>query len=461
MTGIILKATDIQDFCIVNQTAMQKPIKLIPMLKLGLKVGFLMGIIFFVLQISGIAKAADIRKNTRPTLFKDTDISVSTAIQTAINTGALLYPNSVERFYARNGNKLVWIAPEKIKTHDWDAMLLLDCVVQYGLMPADYHPTQLTYDQLHLLIEHPEKVSENQKAAYDILLTDAMIALINHLHFGKLNLNYSPEKLDAGNFNGCHADLELANALNTLNQENFLIAIESLQPKTKAYTNLQYHMHLLTGVYTEDNYEFPDSVIKKMAINLERLRWLANQETTYIAVNIPSFTLEFHQPDTTYQFRMLAGKPITPTPQFTSAIGTIQISKGWNASSKRIYFTFYNRDGIYLGNTPDQSDFKKGNRATTNSTLNVEHAQQLAGLLLANDGNLKSLPLITKALKNNEMRKFILKNKMPFQVTYLTCAVNEGELFLYNDVYQLDQGLEMKLYNISNTLALGLSAQNK
>jgi len=59
------------------------------------------------------------------------------------------------------------------------------------------------------------------------------------------------------------------------------------------------------------------------------------------------------------------------------------------------------------------------------------------------------------------VRKFVLKQKIPFKVTYITCAVDEGVLVMYNDVYQLDQNLEMKLYNVTNTLALGLSAKNK
>ena len=458
MTAIILKLATVRELCIVNQNNMQKPIKIIPVLQLGLKVSVIIAVIFFFLQMVSTAKAAVVHlRNTALQSFY-IDSSVFLAIQTAKNSGGLLYPLSVERFYAKNGNKLAWIAPETIKTHAWDAMLLLDCVIQYGLIPADYHPSQLTYDQLHLLLEHPEKVTKSEQAAYDILLTDALIALINNLHYGKLNVNYPPEKLDAGKFDGCHAGVELANALN---QQNFITAIESLQPQTMAYCSLQYHMHLLTGLYTGDNYELSETDVKKMAINMERLRWLANDEISYVAVNIPSFTLEFYQPDTVYRLRVLAGEPVTPTPSLVSAITSIQVSKGWNASSRRIYFTFYNRDGIYLGNTPDQLSFKKDDRAVTDRTLNVEHAQKLAALLLTNDGNFKRVPLITKRLKKNEARTFSLKKKIPFEVTYITCAVNEGILVIYNDVYQLDADLEMKFYNVTNTLAVDLSTKNK
>ena len=456
MTVVILKPVVDQELCIVNQNDMQKPIKIIPVLQLGLKVSVIIAFIFIFLQMVGTAKASVLHLRNKALQSFNIDSSVFLAIQTAKNSGGLLYPLSVERFYAKNGNKLAWTAPEYIKTHAWDAMLLLDCVIQYGLIPADYHPTQLTYDQLHLIIEHPEKVSESQRAAYDILLTDALITLINNLHYGKLNVNYPPVKLDAGKFDGCHAGVELANALD---QQNFITAIESLQPQTMAYCNLQYHMHLLTGLYTGDNYELSETAVKKMAINMERLRWSANDGKSYVTVNIPSFTLEFYRPDTVYQFRVLAGEPVNPTPSIESAINSIQVSKGWDAESRHIYFTFYNRDGVYLGNTPDQLSFKKEDRAVTDRTLNVEHAQKLAALLLTNDGNLKSVPLITKRLKKNEARTFSLKKKMPFNVSYITCAVNKGLLVTYTDIYQLDPDLEMKFYNVINTLALDLSTK--
>ena len=267
---------------------MQKSIKINPFLPLGLKFGVIVGLIFFFVQMPDEAKAAALHsKNETIFPYRD-DNSVSTAIQTAKNTGSLLFPLTVERFYAKNGDKLVWIVPEKIKPHSLDAMLLLDCVVQYGLVSADYHPKELTYNQLHRLIDHPDKVTDSKKASYDILLTDAMIAMINNLHFGKLNVNYTPDKLDAGNFEGCHADLELTNALN---QKDFMSAIESVQPKDHEYDNLQYQMYLLTGLYICDNYELSETDIKKMAINMERLRWAANDDITYVSVNIPSFTL--------------------------------------------------------------------------------------------------------------------------------------------------------------------------
>jgi len=180
----------------------------------------------------------------------------------------LYYPNSVERFYQQNGYQLAWIAPDTIKTHAWDAMLLLDCVKQYGLNHGDYHPKVLLYPELHKLID--QKGTPEEAAAYDILLTDAMIRFINDLHYGKLNPVYTTERIDNGLKFKAESELLIA-----LQGNDFLRAIDYTQPKSKLYFDLQDHMRLLVGQRSGDCYVIPPSLIRKMAINMERLRWIS------------------------------------------------------------------------------------------------------------------------------------------------------------------------------------------
>jgi L,D-transpeptidase YcbB len=182
--------------------------------------------------------------------------------------GNLYYPNSVERFYQQNGYQLAWIAPDTIKTHVWDAMLLLDCVRQYGLNHEDYHPKLLLYPELHDLID--QKGTLEEAAAYDILLTDAMIRFINDLHYGKLNLVYTNKRIDNGVKFKAEHELLIA-----LQGNDFLRAIDYTQPRSKLYVDLQDHMRLLVGQRSGDCYVIPPSLIRKMAINMERLRWIS------------------------------------------------------------------------------------------------------------------------------------------------------------------------------------------
>jgi len=181
--------------------------------------------------------------------------------------GILYYPHLVERFYQQNGNKLAWIAPDTVKTHAWDAMLLLDCIKQYGLNHDDYHPDLLLYPTLHKLIENG---SDRGKAKYDILLTDAIIRLINDLHYGKLNPIYTETRINDGTQFKADAILILA-----LQSNAFLTCIDEVQPNSKLYADLQDHMRLLVGQRSGDCYVIPPELIRKMAINMERLRWIS------------------------------------------------------------------------------------------------------------------------------------------------------------------------------------------
>ena len=182
------------------------------------------------------------------------------------NKSSLYYPRSVERFYKANGYQMAWVAPDTVKSHVYDAMLLLDCVRQYGLSHADYHPKQLLYLTLQKLVK--SQGTKDEEAAFDILMTDAMIRFVNNLHYGKLNPVYTPAKLDRGVKFKADAALLVA-----LKSTNFLMAIDSVQPKSKLYIDLQNHMRLLAGQRVGDCYEIPEALIQKMAINMERLRW--------------------------------------------------------------------------------------------------------------------------------------------------------------------------------------------
>lgn len=183
----------------------------------------------------------------------------------------LYYPKSVKRYYQQNDFKPAWIKNKDQPKQTFSAMMLLDCVLQFGLAHVDYHPDELIYDNLQTMIDTPEKVSVQQRARFDILLTDAIITLINHLHYGKLNPDYSAKRIDGLiNLSGFNAITELTKANG---EGDFMDAILTAQPKSKAYADLQRYMRLVKGQNAGDCYEVPESEMRKVAINMERLRW--------------------------------------------------------------------------------------------------------------------------------------------------------------------------------------------
>jgi murein L,D-transpeptidase YcbB/YkuD len=274
-------------------------------------------------------------------------------------TGHLYYPKSVLRLYKQNGFTPAWIKPQNGEGPTWQAMLMLDCVLQFGLSHADYHPKELLYDKLHNILDTPGKVDLGQQARFDIMLTDAIITFMNNLHYGKLNPDYPARKID-GNMNGrFQADKFLIQALK---QTNTMGAIASVQPKSKEYRAMQRKMHLLEGLYQNDCYETPQAVIRKIAINMERLRWVNMDDGAYIHINIPSYTLKLHLRDSTYFFRIIAGKPGTPTPTLQSTVGYVTTAPKLKVPLKMLpgkILPKVKTDNLYLQNNHLATDNKK------------------------------------------------------------------------------------------------------
>lgn len=179
------------------------------------------------------------------------------------------YPLSVQRFYQQEGFRLVWILKDTVKTPVWDAMLLLECVPQYGLNTVDFYPQELTYDNLHQM--QTGNAGDNEKAYFDVKMTDAIITLINYLHYGKLNPYFPKSKIDARSVIQFRADARLIDALD---QKELIPAILVMQPHSEAYILMQSHMQLLTTKYSGSNYVKPVHAIHQLAINMERLRWI-------------------------------------------------------------------------------------------------------------------------------------------------------------------------------------------
>jgi L,D-transpeptidase YcbB len=418
----------------------------------------------------------------------------------------LYYPKTVSRLYQEKKFKPLWIKPQGGEGEAWQAMLLIDCVKQFGLSYADYHPKELLYDQLHNILDTPKKVSITKQARFEIVLTDAIITFINHLHYGKLNPYFTMGQIDAGKVNGFSAEAALIIALV---QKDFITSIADAQPKSKEYHDLQYHMRKLTGLLQGDCYEIPEADIRQMAINMERLRWADIQGNNYIHINIPSYTLMLHKPDTTYRLKIIVGKPGNPTPTLSSKITYFSTAPEWNVPANifrkellpkamrnpdylennnfslynkkgeyilptianliqiskspsgyyarqssgcdnalgQVVFRFANPFSIYLHDTPEQQLFAKKDRALSHGCIRVEQAIKLADLILTNDGSASKIKAMHQAAAAYKKQSFPLKRALPIKITYLTCIVDEGVLTKFKDVYDLDKSLEMALYD--------------
>ena len=127
-------------------------------------------------------------------------------------------------------------------------------------------------------------------------------------------------------------------------------------------------------------------------------------------------------------------------------------SAGCDNSLGLIVFRFRNVYDVYLHDTPEQKLFKAADRAFSHGCIRVEHAKELATLLLTNDGAKAQIKAMRNAIAAYQTKDFKLHTQVPIKITYLTCEMHEGELILHPDIYNLDKSLELALYGGNETL---------
>ncbi|HEY1008141.1 MAG TPA: hypothetical protein VGD92_13200, partial [Sphingobacteriaceae bacterium] len=62
----------------------------------------------------------------------------------------LHFPNRIKKIYAENSYRYLWAGKDR-QVQLREALMTLDCVIQFGLTPELYHPAQLTSEQTTFL----------------------------------------------------------------------------------------------------------------------------------------------------------------------------------------------------------------------------------------------------------------------------------------------------------------------
>jgi murein L,D-transpeptidase YcbB/YkuD len=463
----------------------------------------------FMVQSDAMALIPEAKSVSMDSNINDTSVNAVIRDVIIANAGKKMfyYPKSLERFYSNSQFQPKWIKPDNDNKKSWAALLMLDCVLQFGLNHTDYHPKELLFTTMHDILEKPLTLSASQKAWFDMLLSDALITFMNHLHFGKLNPIYTHDIVDKGETAGFCAEEILMEAMK---QNDFMSAVLIVQPKIKEYVLMQDYMRLLKGQYIGDCYEAPEGIVRKLAINMERLRWAAINEDAFIHINIPSYVLKLHVPDTTYRFKVVVGKPVNPTSVLRSSITYFSTAPDWKVPKNifvkemlpkalknplfmennhlaiyddkgkfvvavkdnlmmvkknperyfmrqsagcdnalgLIVFRFQNPFDIYLHDTPEQQFFEREIRALSHGCIRVQFAEKLASILLNQDGQEQKIKVMHQAMANYLPKNFTLKKPIPLIITYLTCEVNEDGIVEYDDIYKQDKALELAFYGV-------------
>ncbi|QQT28557.1 L,D-transpeptidase family protein [Sphingobacterium multivorum] len=432
------------------------------------------------------------------------DVNIGAEITAALENNTYLsklnYPKSVFRFYTDNYSEYHWTDSRQRQEQSKIALLLLTKADHYGLSLSDYHLEALSLEKLEQWADFPSEKNQKERTLFDILLTDGLITFINDLHFGKYNPLYQKTQIDTSRINGFCADEILSIARM---QTDFQGAILKAQPSLKAYSDLQTY---LDSVHRANDRIVSQTELGKIIINMERLRWINTQSAYYIMVNIPSYTLQLHQGDEMFDFKVVVGKSTTKTPVLESEISYFSTAPDWrvpqsifrkemlpemmkdrsyladhnysiydgsgnkvtvNASKLRqindnpynysitqssgqenalgaVVFRFENPYAVYLHDTAQKQFFDREKRALSHGCVRVENADRLAAMLLAYDGSEYKVSALENAILSYEKRDFVLSEPVPIIITYLTCLIENGKLILYTDIYQFDRSLEGK-----------------
>jgi murein L,D-transpeptidase YcbB/YkuD len=226
-------------------------------------------------------------------------------------------------------------------------------------------------------------------------------------------------------------------------------------------------------------------LIKKIVVNMERCRWISPEfarAKAYIVVNIPSFKLNLiRNGKSELESPVIVGKYVTKTVIFSGMLSYIVFSPYWNlpqsiinkevkpgmAKNKNyleahnmewnngqvrqkpgknnslglVKFIFPNSNDIYMHDTPVKSLFARESRAFSHGCIRVGKPRDLAIALLEDDPNWTPQK-IDAALHAGKENTYVLKNKIPVYIGYLTAWVNQqGEINFYDDIYENDERL--------------------
>jgi murein L,D-transpeptidase YcbB/YkuD len=232
----------------------------------------------------------------------------------------------------------------------------------------------------------------------------------------------------------------------------------------------------------------PSRLEDEILANMERWRWMPrDMGETYIAVNIPDFTVAVIRDDQVLtRHRVVVGKPDTPTPVFSNQMKYLIVNPYWNVPQSIIHkeflpkgggdlgylsaagwevsshhgqlvvrqppgeknalghikFLFPNDYSVYLHDTPSRGLFASAKRAFSHGCVRVDQPFSFAESVLNHSWSEQRL----KGLIGSTERYINLPTPLPIHIEYFTTYVDEtGRLQLRDDLYDYSHKVKVAL----------------
>jgi len=394
-----------------------------------------------------------------------------------------LRAKTLTNFYRQRRGQLVWAVTGRPSAVADSLIDLVRNSAYYGLSPQDYHLHEIDYlSRILTLSENPYRL--------EALLTDAFLAIMKDIHFGKIPLRSATSDTIA--------QLSLQQIADHYGLMN---VIRSAEPGNAMYRSLKKALALtLDSVQVAVYDPARNKRVQNLQVNIERSKTEITNNGRYILVNIPSFMLYVIENDSViFSSKIIVGRTISPTPELTSTVECIitypywyvprsiavkeylpEIKKNvafidrqrfdvldqdgnilnhdsvpWNTFSRRNFpvvlrqrdgtdnslgvlkFMFDNPYAIYLHDTNLKRLFKSDRRAFSHGCIRIENALELAHYLIATEP-VSNYVDIDRLLENQTRRSIQLKNTIPIHVRYYTCTYFEDVLGFHHDIYRKD-----------------------
>jgi L,D-transpeptidase YcbB len=396
-------------------------------------------------------------------------------------------------FYLAQQSQPAWTTGNELTPQADTLIGFLQNTVYYGLPATGYHAREVSR------LAADRSVLSRQR--FDLLLTDAYLALAHDLTHGRLT-SRRESRSDS---------VSLDNLKTVLQNGGLVSSLQMHEPVHPGYHALKA---CLKFVLDSVSVGLGDTValhgkVQKIVINMERWRHeIQAWEPRHLVVNIPAYRLDvIDHGDTVLSSRVIVGTRGHPTPELSSIIRSISLypywvvprkiaveeylpviqrdttfftrtdfevldRKGnlldpklvaWNTFHKNnfpvilrqqegtgnalgvIKFLFENPYAVFLHDTNAKQLFKRSARAFSHGCVRVDKAAALARYLMTGSPSKESV-LMKRYLDEQRQAVLSAPRPLPIYVRYFTAEVMYGALFIHPDIY----GADVPLYNQLN-----------
>lgn len=373
--------------------------------------------------------------------------------------GEKLDTELLRSFYARHDFDAVW------PSHETQANKLVEAILHaedQGLNPELFHASAL---------KHAAALTPTDR---DLLLSDAFLSYADALTRGVVHVDrrkdyeaLAPEPVDVA------AELD-----RVMDSNDPGAAINALAPTTQDYLALRKALEKCRA----GGARAASACQHKIAVNLERLRWLPRSLPRNRAwVNVAAEQLILYRNDRpVFTTRIVVGEDIerNQSPEFHTAIDAFWVNPPWvipadiakreimpkisrdpnylkrnkmimlsngeieqlpgpEAGLGQLMFNMPNRFDVYLHDTPDRYIFNRDNRRLSHGCIRVQNPRDFAALLME-----QPVEKIDTEIATGATTKKSLPEPMPVFVVYLTAfADTAGKLQLVPDFYNRDNAI--------------------